>query len=538
MQKFLLLFHTVKYLKWKQIYYRVRRLVKSHPQIEPVTTSEIKRSSRWYHQLLHDEKVSPDLSATFLNQTKQLSLPEDWDNEKPSKLWVYNLHYFEELLSFNAEAKQDFHISLLQRWIKENPTGLGNAWEPYPISLRVANVLKAWLGGLQITAEIRNSIYQQAQYLSQDLERHLLGNHYFVNLKALFFAGIVFEHDEWIQLAERGLLEEIPEQILDDGANFELAPMYHNLILVDMLDMHNLASAFPDRVSERLKALIEEKIPLMLNYMNIMSHPDNGVSFFNDSTDGIAPSKRVIEDYAINLGFNLPEPLENDVFEGDKSGYFVAEFGASKLIFDGANVGPDYIPGHGHADTLSLELSVGKQRVLVNRGTSVYGLSQERLSQRKTSAHNTVEVNQRDSSQVWSGFRVAKRAKIIERSMKRLSEDSAVFEATHNGYKTLFGGCFHKRKVEFSKNKLVVFDSLEGDFQQAVGRFHFHPSVIVDLQDNELTITSEHFTMKATLSGKAYLTPAQWHPEFSQSIDTSVLEFEFTESTHQIIFTW
>ena len=67
-------------------------------------------------------------------------------------------------------------------------------------------------------------------------------------------------------------------------------------------------------------------------------------------------------------------------------------------------MGPDYIPGHAHADTLSFELSIGAQRVFVNSGTSEYGLSPKRLNQRKTAAHNTVEVDGKDSSQVWSGL--------------------------------------------------------------------------------------------------------------------------------------
>ena len=76
----------------------------------------------------------------------------------------------------------------------------------------------------------------------------------------------------------------------------------------------------------------------------------------------------------------------------------------SKLIFDAAAIGPDYIPGHAHADTLSFEMSICDQRVFVNSGTSEYGLSSRRLNQRKTFSHNTVEVDGKDSSLVWSGF--------------------------------------------------------------------------------------------------------------------------------------
>lgn len=82
------------------------------------------------------------------------------------------------------------------------------------------------------------------------------------------------------------------------------------------------------------------------------------------------------------------------------SGYVVAKVNEIKLITDVAKVGPDYIPGHAHADTLSFEFSIGNQRVFVNSGTSIYGLGEERLRQRKTETHNTVVVDGEDSSSV------------------------------------------------------------------------------------------------------------------------------------------
>ncbi|WP_413889259.1 heparinase II/III family protein [Candidatus Aalborgicola defluviihabitans] len=72
---------------------------------------------------------------------------------------------------------------------------------------------------------------------------------------------------------------------------------------------------------------------------------------------------------------------------------------------DVAPVGPAYLPGHAHADTLSFELSVSGQRVVVNGGTSRYGLGPLRLRERETAAHSTVEVAKQSSSEVWGGFR-------------------------------------------------------------------------------------------------------------------------------------
>ena len=541
MRKIFLLFNTLRYLKWQQIYFRLlRKLIK--PKVtERFQGSKPHRSKAWKHLMLYDEKIDNQLEACFLNHTKKLDLPADWNNESLSKLWVYNLHYFEDLLSNNAEEKRNFHLQLLSSWVDQNPVGYGNGWEPYPTSLRIVNILKAWLGGLELDDKLFKSVHSQASYLSNDLEKHLLGNHYFVNLKALLFAGVVFNQVSWSETAERGLLAEIPEQILQDGANFELSPMYHALNVVDMLDMFNLSRAYSAKVSIQLVSLLKEYIPKMLKSMEAMAHPDGGVSFFNDSADGIAPGKEKIESYAHKLGFKVShlDIYSAQIIDNANSGYVCATADGNKLIFDASPVGPDYIPGHAHADTLSFELSIGAQRVFVNSGTSEYGLSPKRLAQRKTASHNTVEVDGKDSSQVWSGFRVANRAEIISKHTELKNDHSIELLAAHNGYKSLFGGCIHKRKLTFSENSLIVSDSLERTFKYAKSRFYFHPDLTISLEDNLLRIEGTALILHSDLTGKvASLVDSSWYPEFGVEMPNKMLELQFEQPQLDIVFTW
>jgi len=518
----------------------VRKLIK--PKVtESFQGPNPQRSMAWKHQSLYCNKVDSQLEACFLNHTKKLDLPVDWNNESPSKLWIYNLHYFEDLLSNNAEEKRNFHFQLLNRWVDQNPVGYGNGWEPYPTSLRIVNIIKAWLGGLELDEKLFSCVFAQASFLSNDLEKHLLGNHYFVNLKALLFAGVIFENTRWLSIAEKGLLFEIPEQILEDGANFELSPMYHSLILVDMLDMFNLSKSYSSKVPTRLVSLLEDYIPKMLAFMEAVAHPDGGVSFFNDSADGIAPAKAKIESYAKKLGFGI-SPLDcskPQIIDNANSGFICATAAGNKLIFDASPVGPDYIPGHAHADTLSFELSIGAQRVFVNSGTSEYGLSPKRLNQRKTASHNTVEVDGKDSSQVWGGFRVANRAEIISRHTELKHDHSIDLLAAHNGYKSLFGGSIHTRKLTFSENSLIVSDSLQRTFKYAKSRFYFHPDLIISLEDNLLRIEGADFILHSDLKGKvASLVDSFWYPEFGVEVPNKMLLLDFDSNQSDIQFAW
>lgn len=538
--KLLLLYNTLKYLKWSQIYYRVlRKIIK--PSVSDYYEGELEnRSCMWCHTPLYEEKITSEFKATFLNNPKKLSLPIDWNNELHSKLWVYNLHYFEDLLADNAQDKHAFHIDLLNKWIEQNPVGHGNGWEPYPLSLRISNVLKAWQAGLPLEQRHFESLYAQASILSNDLERHLLGNHYFVNLKALLFAGVLFKNKRWLTVATKGLLQEIPEQTLDDGANFELSPMYHALILVDMLDMYNLCQAYQDSVSSDLLNILAHYLPKMLSFMELMSHNDGGVSFFNDSVDGIAPTKERIICYAQRLGFEF-QPMNIDVaqtIDSNPSGYMVATHSSCKLIFDAANVGPDYIPGHAHADTLSFELSIGLERVFVNSGTSQYGLGEKRFTERKTLSHNTVEVDQTDSSQVWSGFRVAKRARVLSRYCQ-VVDNQVELSAAHNGFKKIFNGPIHQRALTLTNNTLKVTDTLTGRFNQAVARFYIHPAIDVKLEENLLMLKGEAFELIAdTTELHIALVDSTWHPGFGLSLNNKCLEVWFTTPTSKIEFKW
>ena len=539
-KKFLLYFHTLKYLKFHQFYFRLYRKLIT-PRVTDFYLSEAQCSSKnWLHMPLYSEKISPQLYSNFLNIPKYLEFPNDWNNEKYSKLWTYNLHYFEDLLCDSTFNKHHFHIALLDKWIVDNSVGQGNGWEPYPLSLRITNILKAWLAGLPLQERHFKSLYEQASYLSNDLEKHLLGNHYFVNLKALLFAGVIFNNTRWLKLAVKGLISEIPEQTLEDGANFELTPMYHSLILVDMLDMYNLCRAYPKQVPKELTHLVEVFIPKMLNFMLLVSHNDQGVSFFNDSVEGVSPNQARINAYAQALGFTLPELDTHQVnaIDSRPSGYMVATHSGNKLIFDAGNVGPDYIPGHAHADTLSFEFSIGRERVFVNTGTSQYGLGEGRLKERKTLSHNTVEVDGLDSSQVWSGFRVAKRARITSSSAQVL-DNKVELKASHNGYRKIYAGPNHHRTLLLGESSLQIKDELDGVFSQAIARFYLHPDLVVTLESGILKVIGMHFELFADLTWhQAVLSKSNWHPSFGISLHNYCLEISFSDTCSLIEFTW
>ena len=161
-----------------------------------------------------------------------------------------------------------------------------------------------------------------------------------------------------------------------------------------------------------------------------MTHTDGEISFFNDATIGISASPSQLKGYAKALSLYADDE-ESEYQLLNKTGYTRVRFPDYSLLFDHGDVGPSYLPGHAHADSLSVELSLHMNRVFVNSGTSLYGLSEERHRQRSTAAHNTVVVDQLNSSEVWGGFRVARRAQVSQYE-SNIERDLIAVSAEHD----------------------------------------------------------------------------------------------------------
>ena len=545
--KLLTYFHTLKYVKFSQIYYRIVRRF-AHRKPNEVVGKLTQCLGSWVCHPLYEQKLFANNHVRFLNQHGAVNNQSDWNNEEHTKLWLYNLHYFEDLNADGFDTRKQQQINLIYQWIDENPAPLGNGWEPYPASLRIVNWVKAFLSGISPDQTILNSLAKQADFLSQDLERHILGNHLFVNAKALIFSGTYLEGkyaDVWLQTGLDIYAKELDEQVLPDGGNFELTPMYHVIMLVDLLDLINLWAVYPKKVKVTVVEKTKQVASKMMSWLKIMSHNDGEVSFFNDTAFGIAPPNSAVFAYAAKLG--LHNPLVDSIvsesltlFNLPDSGYVSIKSNEYSLISDLAQVGPSYQPGHAHADTLSYEFSLGKQRVFVNSGISQYGLSEERLRQRKTAAHNTVVVNDLDSSQVWSGFRVAKRANISNRVVNRVVDNSVRFSASHNGFKKQGADCIHHRDWLAENGSVTVTDKIIGDYANAIGYLHLHPDIeILNVTDETVLLASDGYNILIKVIGASVsIEGATWHPQFGITINNKKLRFSLVKRTMSIVITW
>lgn len=537
--KLLKLIHTIKYLKFVQLSYRLHYLLFKPRTKQTVFITQLRNCSRnWENKIAKPMSMLSPTQFLFLNHLGQLNTAEDWNTPQQEKLWLYNLHYFDDLNAENAIDRKNWHDDLINKWIAENPYSSGNAWEPYPNSLRIVNWVKWSLQGNRLNELQLQSLALQAEHLSKTVEWHILANHLFANAKALIFAGLFFDTSEskkWLDLGLKIYKKEIDEQVLADGANFELTPMYHAIFLEDLLDIYQLIIICYANTDLIDREHLQNKIQKMLEWLKYLSHPDGEISFFNDAAFGIASTYENLSHYAENLKINIELTDIRDVNLTD-SGYISVEREAYKFIMDVAEVGPSYQPGHAHADTLSFELSILGSRFIVNSGISQYGLGAERLYQRGTSAHNTIEIDQQNSSEIWSGFRVARR---VRPKVDALHYDNNKIINFSASYKSLTGAT-HNRSVDFQENQIILKDRLIGAFKSATSYIHFHPDVKIKKESNNhfvCELNGHVIDIKLKGDVKTMLMNSYWHPEFGKSISNVGLKINLLSNDYEMLIT-
>ncbi len=511
-QQAILLFNTIKHLKVTQILYQLKNRVCRVGYAPCCAPLNDHKSILAYHN--PKPTCYKDNSLTFINITAPFT---SWNDTQHGMLWAYNLNYMDWLLQEGMSFEQG--AVWIERFIEEiesNRVGL----DPYPIALRSINWIKfIALHREKIGAEQRkrwnDSLYSQCKLLERKLEFHLLGNHLLEDSYALFFASLHFGDEALFRKSSKLLLLELREQTLSDGAHFEQSPMYHSILLDRLLDCYNISLRNPlfeaqNKVTDELRCYAEKT----LSHLQSIKYSDNTLPLLNDSAEGIAPTVPEIVAYADSLGLKYSaQPL-------GASGYRKMQNSHFEAIVDIGNVEATYQAGHTHADTFTFELRANNQPFIVDTGISTYNKNERRAYERSTAAHNTVSVEGANSSQVWSGFRVARRAKVSIHC-----DSSSKIEASHNGFGSKGA---HRRCFEMGDNQFFVTDSISRPCD-AVSYIHFAPSTKILGCDGN---TIESSQGKIIISGatKIELEECFVSSEYNRLEPTTVAAIHFCKS--------
>lgn len=481
---------------------------------------------------------------TLLNVQRTFAGGADWrlaGDGRRQRLWNFSLHYhawLRDLAVCYAATKQTEYLDELRRWLVDwletcrlgVPGFAEIPWNSFNIGQRLwhwreidALVPRSFWQRAEFPRQrFLRSIAAQGEYLSQHIEWDLRGNHLFKDAVGLAVAAEMAGGSNairWRAQAVSIAMSQVKEQILPDGMHFERSPMYHIHVLEDLLALREL---LPDPA---VQADLQEACRRMAEPVRWLRHPCGRFPLFNDAAECSAssPDEMLAELAERNLDAEFFQPRGLRFFS--EAGLLAWHGDPWTVFFDVGPVGPDYQPGHAHADSLTLEASFDGVPLIVDPGTFCYDDDAHRRYDRSTQAHNTVCIDETDSSEVWHIFRVGRRAEPMNILIQN-QRDGFTASASHTGYDYLSGSPRHRREITQSgQGPLEIREEITGTgLHRVEGGFLLAPEWQVTPHHSGWTLNHGQRSIDVAIhpSQTVELNVVQrpWHPEFGKEVMT------------------
>ncbi len=393
------------------------------------------------------------------------------------RAFAHGFTWLRDLRALGTDAARIRARTLVGDWIAEAM--------PDPIAQRpdVAGArIAAWLGHYDFFAASADDGFRQklmarlvadARALAASLPPEELDARALTALKGLIAAAVALpEHSGFLSRALRVLPQEIARQILPDGCQCVRSPAVLLGVRQDLTEIRALLQAAQATPPGPLTPAIEHVAPAQ----RTLSHGDGGLALFNGTRE---ESAALIQLVLTQSGRTMRGP--SAMHDG---GFQRLQSGRSVLIMDcGAPAAPK-LDRFAHAGTLSFELSVGRDRMIVNCGTVPAATGEWRDASRATAAHSTLVIADTSSSEL-KAEGLGRRPEKVE--VQRQEANGAHWlEASHDGYVKPYGAV-HRRRLYMSESGEDIRgeDSVEAESPQPYTvRFHLHPTVDASLQQD------------------------------------------------------
>jgi uncharacterized heparinase superfamily protein len=208
-----------------------------------------------------------------------------------------------------------------------------------------------------------------------------------------------------------------------------------------------------------------------------LRHGDGGLALFNGTRDEQPALIELVLQQSGRYGRGGPASLPD-------TGFHRLQAGGTTLIVDAGAPPPHGLDRLSHAGTLSFELSIGKNRLIVNCGAAPVTGGAWTDAARATAAHSTLVIADTSSSEL----RPVGLGRRPERVVAQRQEANGAhwLEASHDGYKKPFGA-IHRRRLYLAESGEDIRgeDAVEAATGQPYTiRFHLHPTVSASLQQD------------------------------------------------------
>jgi Heparinase II/III-like protein/Heparinase II/III N-terminus len=465
------------------------------------------------------------------------------------RVWELNRHHeFTVLAQAFALTRDERYATKLRAlwegWLADNPLDIGVNWTSgLEMAIRVMNWAWAWAlldrGGAlpdALSAGVIQAIVEQARWIEEHPSLYsTANNHRIGEAVALAVVGLLWpalpRAKHWLHDGLAALSEEVPRQISADGVALEQAFHYQAFVLDACLWVLDLLH----RAEAPRPAALAERVRTAAGFLRTVMDTRGDIPAVGDSDEGwflrfggvsearyrglLQVAAVTFGDAALNPDGDAPDPQlfwrlglpglsahaslchartprGSRAFADGGYAVFRCGTGSDERVgtFDCGPLGMGTLAAHGHADALSLTVSVGGRPALIDAGTYGYHEQPEwRPYFRGTAAHNTVRIDGRDQSEIGGPFLWTRHAHArLERWNSSPALDLA--QAGHDGYAAL--GVRHQRSVLFRKpDTWILVDTLLGTGEHQIEqRFHLAPGA-VDVDGDHLRVAGAGLTI-------------------------------------------
>ena len=445
-------------------------------------------------------------------------------------VWEPNRHQHLVVLGRAYRATGDLRYARevaaqLESWLAQCPFGYGMNWRsPLELAIRLIN----WVWALDLVREsgvlegrLSERLLRAAYLHTWDVARKYsrgssANNHLIGEATGVFVAASYFSFPEsprWRAKSAAILAREVLAQTHQDGANREQAFSYHLFVLEFLL----IATLVGRRTGWEFPRELEQTLTRMLEFAAELGGGGDRPPMYGDNDDGYvldlggelrdprsllcvgalvvgrrdlaAAAGTFAESARWLLGRDAPRqfeiltpiargPLQSHAFPD--SGYYLLQCGCGEarvsVLFDSGELGLGALAAHGHADALSFTLRAFGLDVLVDPGTYDYFTHRAwRDHFRSTRAHNTLEVDGLDQSEMLGLFLWGRRARARCLRFEPTPSGGEV-SAEHDGYARLADAVIHRRtlRLDGASRLLDIRDEVQARHRHELAvRFQF-----------------------------------------------------------------
>jgi uncharacterized heparinase superfamily protein len=387
--------------------------------------------------------------------------------------------WLDDLAAQGDEPAKRRARDMIADWLERAPDWHPVAWAPHVMGQRIVT----WLAQAAFLARGRNdelgprilaSLTRQVVHLGRTFGRGAEGVPRLIAIKGLVYAALCgIGSPRRAAKALRRLRRELAHQILPDGGHVSRAPSLHLRALATLVDIRGMLEAADRAVPVEVHAAIERMAPLVRYFR----HGDGGLALFNG---GVEEEPVFVEAVMERAGIaGDPPPIPHDL------AFQRMAAGNTLVLLDAGPAPPKGYDSEAHAGTLSIEVSAGPERVIVNCGAFPAPDDSWERAQRSTAAHSTLTIDDTNSAEQLDDGGMGNGPQHVE-STRDESDGNIWVSASHDGYRTNFN-MTHRRRLFLSRggDDLRGEDTLQGPHKGHFAmRFHLHPEVTPEVIQN------------------------------------------------------